>query len=153
MNTGVVVFFKECAGWGFLRRDDGAADLWFEVASLEDPEWIPAAADTVDFVEGMNSRGLCATVVRLAEDTPFLGRVKSFSDEKGYGWIVPDEDGPDVWVHRAQVKNAGAFPCLERGQRVFYSEAMMSKGICARNVHVVFDSPNSWGVAGSHSHS
>ena len=48
------------------------------------------------------------------------GTVKWFNATKGYGFITPDQDGPDVFVHISAVQNAG-LPELHEGQKVGYS--------------------------------
>lgn len=45
------------------------------------------------------------------------GTVKWFNDQKGYGFIQPDEGGNDIFVHVSAVKNAGMQTLLE-GQKV-----------------------------------
>lgn len=48
-----------------------------------------------------------------------LGTVKWFSATKGYGFIAPDDGGPDVFVHISAVQKAGYSGLLE-GARVSY---------------------------------
>lgn len=48
------------------------------------------------------------------------GTVKWFNATKGYGFITPDQDGPDVFVHISAVQNAG-LPELHEGQKVAYA--------------------------------
>ena len=47
------------------------------------------------------------------------GKVKWFNEEKGYGFIQPDEGGPDIFVHAVAVKKAG-FSTLPEGSRISY---------------------------------
>ncbi|AWM76963.1 MULTISPECIES: cold-shock protein [Phenylobacterium] len=47
------------------------------------------------------------------------GTVKWFNGTKGYGFIQPDEGGPDVFVHISAVERAG-LRSLNEGQKVNY---------------------------------
>jgi cold shock protein len=64
---------------------------------------------------------LCALSVgpgeRGAEDLMARGRVKWFSDEKGYGFIEPEGGGEDVFVHYTEIVGEG-FRTLEEGSVV-----------------------------------
>ena len=44
------------------------------------------------------------------------GKVKWFNDQKGYGFITPDEGGNDVFVHITAVKEAGMFTLRENAK-------------------------------------
>jgi cold shock CspA family protein len=46
-----------------------------------------------------------------------LGIVKKYSKEKGYGFIMPDDGGPDVFIHASELAQSG-IPSLNAGQRV-----------------------------------
>ena len=48
-----------------------------------------------------------------------VGTVKWFNPEKGFGFIVPDEGGNDVFVHISAVEQAG-MSTLNEGQKVEY---------------------------------
>jgi CspA family cold shock protein len=64
---------------------------------------------------------LCALSVapgeRGAGDIVARGRVKWFSDEKGYGFIEPEGGGEDVFVHYTEISGEG-FRTLEEGSVV-----------------------------------
>lgn len=51
------------------------------------------------------------------------GTVKWFNATKGYGFIVPEEGGKDVFVHITAVQAAG-LKGLNDGQKVSYEIAM-----------------------------
>lgn len=60
------------------------------------------------------------------------GKVKWFSDAKGYGFIE-SESGKDVFVHHSAIKMEG-FKTLSEGQEVEFEEASGPKGPQASNV-------------------
>ncbi|NNE13857.1 MAG: cold-shock protein [Saprospiraceae bacterium] len=61
------------------------------------------------------------------------GTVKFFNDEKGFGFITPDDGGRDVFVH---VKGLGGTSITE-GDKVSYDTEEGQKGLNAVNVSVI----------------
>ena len=47
------------------------------------------------------------------------GTVKWFNEQKGYGFIQPDDGGKDVFVHISAVERAGMRNLIE-GQKISY---------------------------------
>lgn len=48
-----------------------------------------------------------------------IGTVKFFNDQKGYGFIAPEDGGNDAFVHISAVERAG-MRTLQKDQRVSY---------------------------------
>ncbi|KDQ18145.1 hypothetical protein BOTBODRAFT_52941 [Botryobasidium botryosum FD-172 SS1] len=61
------------------------------------------------------------------------GTVKWFNDEKGYGFITPDDGSPDLFVHFRAINGSG-FKALKEGQRVEFEIEGGTKGPQATNV-------------------
>jgi cold shock protein len=61
------------------------------------------------------------------------GTVKWFSDQKGYGFITPDEGGKDVFVHQTGLVGDG-YRSLAEGARVSFEAEVGPKGPQAVNV-------------------
>jgi CspA family cold shock protein len=55
------------------------------------------------------------------------GTVKWFSDAKGFGFITPDEAGPDLFVHFTGIADGG-FRTLAEGARVAFEVREGRKG-------------------------
>jgi CspA family cold shock protein len=64
------------------------------------------------------------------------GKVKWFNDAKGYGFIVQDAGGPDVFVHHTAIQEEG-FKSLAEGQAVEYEVTKGPKGPQATNVRKI----------------
>jgi cold shock protein len=64
------------------------------------------------------------------------GTVKWFSDQKGYGFITPDEGDKDLFVHQSAI-DANGFRSLAEGARVSYDVEQGPKGPSAANVRAL----------------
>jgi cold shock protein len=64
------------------------------------------------------------------------GTVKWFNDDKGFGFITPDEPGKDLFVHHTGI-DGGGFRSLAEGAKVSYEEQAGDKGPKAVNVRPV----------------
>lgn len=61
------------------------------------------------------------------------GTVKWFSDDKGFGFITPDDGGRDLFVHYSGIAGDG-YRSLAEGAKVSYTEEQGDKGPKAVNV-------------------
>jgi CspA family cold shock protein len=64
------------------------------------------------------------------------GSVKWFSDEKGYGFITPDDGGKDLFVHHSAIAGNG-YRSLAEGAKVSYETQQGPKGPSATNVQTI----------------
>jgi CspA family cold shock protein len=64
------------------------------------------------------------------------GTVKWFSDEKGYGFITPEDGSKDLFVHFSGISGEG-FKSLSEGARVEYEATEGQKGPQATNVRAI----------------
>jgi CspA family cold shock protein len=61
------------------------------------------------------------------------GTVKWFDGKKGFGFIVPDDGGNELFVHHSDIVMEG-FKDLNDGQAVEFEVGEGEKGPCAQNV-------------------
>ncbi|MEZ2722103.1 cold-shock protein [Paenalcaligenes hominis] len=64
------------------------------------------------------------------------GTVKWFNNEKGFGFISPENGGKDLFVHHSDILGTG-YKSLEENQRVSYEPAQGQKGPQAKSVQKV----------------
>ena len=64
------------------------------------------------------------------------GTVKWFNDQKGYGFITPDEGDKDLFVHQSAIDATG-YRSLAEGAQVSYDVEQGPKGPSAANVRAL----------------
>ena len=63
------------------------------------------------------------------------GIVKRFDSQKGWGFIIPDEGGPDIFVHYSNIVSEGdEFRTLDQGTRVEFTFELTGRGPAAFSV-------------------
>ncbi len=65
--------------------------------------------------------------------TTQTGTVKWFNEDKGFGFIAPDDGGKDLFVHFSQIQGGG-FKTLTENQRVQFEATQGQKGPQASNI-------------------
>jgi CspA family cold shock protein len=70
---------------------------------------------------------------RTVEVAMPTGTVKWFNDDKGYGFVTPDEAGKDLFVHHSGITGDG-FKSLAEGAKVSYEAEATDRGPQAVNV-------------------
>ena len=61
------------------------------------------------------------------------GTVKWFNGEKGFGFIAPDDGGPDVFAHYSAIQSSG-YRSLDENQKVQFDVTQGPKGPQAENI-------------------
>ena len=61
------------------------------------------------------------------------GKVKWFNDQKGFGFITPDDGSKDLFVHHSSIQGGG-FRSLGEGESVEFETEQGEKGPRAANV-------------------
>ena len=56
-----------------------------------------------------------------------IGTVKWFNEQKGYGFIAPEDGGEDLFIHHSNI-DAEGFRTLQEGQKVEFVAAEGRKG-------------------------
>lgn len=156
---GIVKWFNAVKGYGFLTPDDGSRDAFLHVTVLRQSgreDIKPGATVTCEATRG--PKGLqvlrildidastCATAPpppmeseRVAEpdDGPGFvpGVVKWFNNERGYGFVCPQELDRDVFVHAAILRRNGV-EILQPGQAVRIRIGEGPKGLQVTDIRI-----------------
>lgn len=64
------------------------------------------------------------------------GIVKWFNADKGFGFIMPENGGKDLFAHYSDIQSDG-YKALEENQRVSYTSSQGAKGPQATNIRVL----------------
>ena len=72
------------------------------------------------------------------EDPMSKGQVKWFNNAKGFGFILPDEGGDDLFAHYSAIGMEG-YKTLKAGQHVSFDTIEGPKGLHAANIQPVLN--------------
>lgn len=73
-----------------------------------------------------------------------IGTVKWFNNAKGYGFILPEGGGEDLFAHYSSIHMEG-YKTLKSGQQVSYELIPGPKGMHATNIRPLGDGTGSTG--------
>ncbi len=139
--TATVKWFQATRGYGFLEPEDGSGDIFCHAGAVwaAGRETLPrGAAVTCEVEPGARSRQVSR--ILAVEDPPegmpaegprpreraqsaagggarLEGEVKFYDAAKGFGFVVPDDGGADVFVHASALARSG-LDGLDAGQWV-----------------------------------
>lgn len=140
------------AKWWFRCNEEGLQRIRHEFSTgpyrnegWAEGEVVPVISETSEYTDELTT-DLALLIPKGPPDARIQkheGRVKWFSDVKGFGFIVPDNPsimplphkGRDIFVHYSHLLGVG-FRTLAEGQRVRFSIAADEKGVRALNVEV-----------------
>lgn len=133
MPEGTVRWFDAERGFGFINRGEEAEDLFVHASEIVggDPTKGLREGQVVEFEVGETDRGPQARRVRitadLAADAPVgvLGTVAWYEPSKGYGFVLPDGGGPQIFMHSSAIVGGGV---VVEGQRVAFMVVDGEKG-------------------------
>jgi CspA family cold shock protein len=148
--TAVVKWFNPTKGFGFVQPTDGSPDAFMHVSVVERSglNSLPQGATIIcDLCTGQKGPQVAAVhrVESLPEAPPHDeggeasevdGTVKFYNGEKGFGFVVPDGGGKDVFVSARVLERAGIRD-LEPDQRLRMMTRMGQKGPMADNVELI----------------
>ena len=66
--------------------------------------------------------------------TTKTGTVKWFSQDKGFGFIAPDDGGKDLFAHFKEIQGGSGYKTLNENQRVQFEVTQGQKGPQASNI-------------------
>jgi cold shock protein len=157
---GKVKWFNPSKGYGFIELSDGSGDAFLHATALSGSGITTLqSGETLELRVAPGQRGPQVTEVisvdsstaapplpRKSSRSPLdrqalevsvqeTGTVKWYSAAKGFGFIVRDSGGKDVFVHASTLERAG-ITGLSEGQRVFMGVAEGRKGPEAASIQV-----------------
>ncbi|WP_431836104.1 cold-shock protein [Cellulomonas sp. Y8] len=159
---GTVTWYDAGKGFGFITPDSGDQDIFVHARSLHGDLAELAEGDRVSYRASEGEKGLQAQGVRLVgggsrgghggrggSDRRDSGRgqapsrgpqragqgvVARYDAERGFGFITPDDGGPDLFVHVSVLEREEA---LYEGDRVRYQVRQSDRGPQADRVDLI----------------
>ncbi len=153
---GTVKWFNSTKGYGFITLDNGG-DAFCHASALAHlgapnvPQGATVVCDLQESPRGLQVVAVHSMDASTADPMPARrprpggggfggtrdagpsgpmveGKVKFFNDQKGFGFIVPDEGNGDVYVHASALRRSGIQE-LAPEQRIRYCTRQGMKGV------------------------
>jgi cold shock protein len=64
------------------------------------------------------------------------GKIKFFNDQKGFGFVMPDNGSGDIYLHASALRRSGV-QAVEPDQRIRYSTRQGNKGVEVDRVEII----------------
>lgn len=142
----------EFKGWvlgktfGFIKGQSGERDIFALKKDSVDPSNMTAGS-TVEFEIEETERGWAAKKIRLVEVAPptslhpefpdrRMARLKFWVDNRGFGFLSPDDGSPDVFLSRNALKES-AITYIQIGDKIEFSTYERDRGPVAGDVKLV----------------
>ena len=146
-ELGTVAWYEPAKGYGFIDPDLGSDEIFLHSSAIVGGgvvwEGQRVAFLVVEGEKGPQADHLLplrdGAVQQAAPSDGADGTVSWFDEEKGFGFIVPESGGPDVFVHARAL--ADGLLELGEGDRVMYDVVDSEKGPQARDVRLAQGSP------------
>lgn len=153
-QRATVKWFNPTKGFGFVTLQDGS-DAFCHASALSSlpnadlPQGATVYCDVAQGQRGMQVTNVHSVDMSTAEAQPMMprgggprpsrgpreaagpmggGHVKFFNEQKGFGFVVPESGGADVYVHASALRRSGV-PTLMPEQRVRFSTRQGMKGV------------------------
>lgn len=81
---------------------------------------------------------------KLEGDSMATGTVKWFNNAKGYGFVVPESGGADIFVHYSSIQMDG-YRTLRAGQPITFEIKEGPKGLHAVDIRILGGPPEATG--------
>ena len=150
--SATVKWFNPVKGFGFVQRSDGSPDAFLHISVVQEvgQARLPAGTTVVcDIADGQRGPQVAAisSITDMPEDTgaPSLpdgptevmeGTVKFFNPAKGFGFVIPDDGGKDIFISARTLEQVG-LNALEPNQRVRLNTRMGHKGPMAESLELI----------------
>jgi CspA family cold shock protein len=152
-TEAIVKWFNLTKGFGFVAPVDGSSDAFIHSSVVSRAGLRDVAEGTkmlVHIGDGEKGRQVLSIVQVLGTgeipqsnrapatgpEAQLTGTVKWFKPDKGFGFVMPDDGGRDIFIHRTVVLNAGA-QSLESGQKLKMVVQTASKGREASSIELI----------------
>jgi cold shock protein len=148
--TATVKWFNSTKGFGFVQPSDGSGDAFLHISVIERAGHtsLPEGATIIcDLSAGQ--KGSQVAEVHSVESMPeapppgaagdsaeLEGTVKFYNAEKGFGFIVPDNGGKDVFISARVLERTG-LQTLGPDQRVRVMARDGQKGPTADSIEII----------------